>query len=188
MPSSVSPVLMRWIGSTTCRSPGQAHPQRQANMGACDGGPAKNLPATQPRCHRRLGEHRLRRRCGRRTAANRRNFQPDASLRPPKPVDPDTRLPAPRYWFAAPVSRSDPARWRVMWLRRGPAERIYGWPASAHRRRCQVVDLHHRLRWRKHPRRTRRALRGRLDCGLVVSALRQAARCSSDPVCAMRLR
>jgi len=121
-------------------------------------------------------------------AANRRNFQRRFS-ETAKAVDPDSRLPAPRYWLLHTLSH---VLIREMAMSCGYgaaslAERIYGWPASAHREGAAgllicttasdsegtlggLVALSEPMRLQ----------------GLVASALRRTARCSSDPVCAMR--
>lgn len=121
-------------------------------------------------------------------AANRRNFARRFS-ETAKAVDPDTRLPAPRYWLLHTLSHVL-IREMAMSCGYGAAsltERIYGWPASAHREGAAgllicttasdsegtlggLVALSDPVRLR----------------GLVISALRRAGRCSSDPVCAMR--
>ncbi|MCA2266297.1 DUF1998 domain-containing protein [Mycobacterium marseillense] len=120
--------------------------------------------------------------------AHRRNFWRRFSETAAK-VDPDTRLPAPRYWLLHTLSHVL-IREMAMSCGYGAAslsERIYGWPTSEHREGAAgllicttasdsegtlggLVALSEPMRLQ----------------GLVASALRRAARCSSDPVCAMR--
>jgi len=121
-------------------------------------------------------------------AAHRRNFQNRFS-ETAAAIDPDTRLPAPRYWLVHTLAHIL-LREMAMSCGYGAAsltERIYAWPESP----------------------TREAAAGLLICttasdsegtlgGLVAmanpdklqavirSAFRRAARCSSDPVCATR--
>jgi hypothetical protein len=120
--------------------------------------------------------------------AHQRNFRRRFSDTA-KAVDPDTRLPAPRYWLLHTLAHGL-IREMAMSCGYGAAsltERIYGWTASPHRDGAAgllicttasdsegtlggLVALSEPLRLQ----------------GLVTSALRRAARCSSDPVCAMR--
>ncbi|SMD11186.1 DUF1998 domain-containing protein [Lentzea albidocapillata] len=106
-----------------------------------------------------------------------------------KKVEPDDRLPLPRYWLLHTLSHVL-IREMAMSSGYGSAsltERIYGWDSSPQREAAAgllicttasdsdgtlggLVAL-------SEPKRLH---------GLVVSALRRASRCSSDPVCAMR--
>lgn len=121
-------------------------------------------------------------------SAHRRNFERRFS-ETAKNVDPDLRLPAPRYWLLHTLSHSL-IREMAMSSGYGAAsltERIYGWTSTTQREAAAgllicttasdsegtlgglvALSQHERLH------------------GLVVSALRRAARCSSDPVCATR--
>lgn len=121
-------------------------------------------------------------------AAHRNNFHRRFS-ETAKQVDPDTRLPAPRYWLLHTLSHVL-IREMAMSCGYGAAslsERIYGWTSTPQREAAAgllicttasdsegtlggLVALSEPIRLQ----------------GLVVSALRRAARCSSDPVCAMR--
>jgi uncharacterized protein DUF1998 len=121
-------------------------------------------------------------------AAHRRNFERRFS-ETAKNVDPDVRLPTPRYWLLHTLSH---ALIREMAMSSGYgaaslAERIYGWAASPQREAaaglliCTTASDSEGtlggLVALSEPDRLR---------SLVVSALRRASRCSSDPVCAMR--
>ena len=121
-------------------------------------------------------------------AAHRRNFERRFSATA-KLVDPDTRLPSPRYWLLHTFSHAL-IREMAMSCGYGAAslsERIYGWSSIPQRDAAAgllicttssdsdgtlggLVSL-------SEPSRLQ---------GLVLSALRRASRCSSDPVCAMR--
>jgi hypothetical protein len=121
-------------------------------------------------------------------AANRRNFARRFS-ETAKAVDPDTRLPAPRYWLLHTLSHVL-IREMAMSCGYGAAsltERIYGWPASAHREGAAGLLICTTASDSEGTLGGLVALSEptRLQ-GLVISALRRAARCSSDPVCAMR--
>ncbi|WP_310773605.1 DUF1998 domain-containing protein [Mycobacterium sp. Z3061] len=121
-------------------------------------------------------------------AANRRNFARRFS-ETAKAVDPDTRLPAPRYWLLHTLSHVL-IREMAMSCGYGAAslsERIYGWPASAHREGAAGLLICTTASDSEGTLGGLVALSepSRLE-GLVISALRRAARCSSDPVCAMR--
>ncbi|OBI92883.1 DUF1998 domain-containing protein [Mycobacterium asiaticum] len=121
-------------------------------------------------------------------AANRRNFARRFS-ETAKAVDPDTRLPAPRYWLLHTLSHVL-IREMAMSCGYGAAsltERIYGWPASAHREGAAGLLICTTASDSEGTLGGLVALSepSRLE-GLVNSALRRAARCSSDPVCAMR--
>lgn len=120
--------------------------------------------------------------------AHRRNFARRFS-ETAKNIDPDLRLPAPRYWLLHTFSH---ALIREMAMSSGYGaasltERIYGWSASAQREAaaglliCTTASDSEGtlggLVALSEPERLQR---------LVVSALRRASRCSSDPVCAMR--
>lgn len=115
----------------------------------------------------------------------RRRFSETAKL-----VDPDTRLPAPRYWLLHTLSHVL-IREMAMSCGYGAAslsERIYGWTSNPQRGNgaaglliCTTASDSEGtlggLVALSEPSRLQ---------SLVVSALRRAARCSSDPVCAMR--
>ncbi len=121
-------------------------------------------------------------------AANRRNFERRFS-ETAKAIDPDTRLPAPRYWLLHTLSHVL-IRQMAMSCGYGAAsltERIYGWPASAHREGAAGLLICTTASDSEGTLGGLVALSepNRLQ-GLVISALRRAARCSSDPVCAMR--
>lgn len=121
-------------------------------------------------------------------AAHRRNFERRFS-ETAKTMDPDGRLPAPRYWLLHTLAH---ALIREMAMSSGYGaasltERLYGWPASPQRDAaaglliCTTASDSEGtlggLVALSEPERLH---------GIVVSALRRAARCSSDPVCAMR--
>lgn len=121
-------------------------------------------------------------------AANRRNFARRFS-ETAKAVKPDTRLPAPRYWLLHTLSHVL-IREMAMSCGYGAAsltERIYGWPASANREGAAGLLICTTASDSEGTLGGLVALSepSRLQ-GLVTSALRRAARCSSDPVCAMR--
>lgn len=120
--------------------------------------------------------------------AHRRNFERRFS-ETAKNIDPDVRLPAPRYWLLHSFSH---ALIREMAMSSGYGaasltERIYGWSASSQREAaaglliCTTASDSEGtlggLVALSEPERLQR---------LVVSALRRASCCSSDPVCAMR--
>jgi hypothetical protein len=120
--------------------------------------------------------------------AHRRNFARRFS-ETAKNIDPDLRLPAPRYWLLHTFSH---ALIREMAMSSGYGaasltERIYGWSASAQREAaaglmiCTTASDSEGtlggLVALSEPERLQR---------LVVAALRRVSRCSSDPVCAMR--
>jgi hypothetical protein len=120
--------------------------------------------------------------------AHRRNFWSHFSETAAK-VDPDTRLPAPRYWLLHTLSHAL-IREMAMSCGYGAAsltERLYGWPTSAQREGaaglliCTTASDSEGtlggLVALSEPSRLRE---------LVSSALQRAGRCSSDPVCAMR--
>ncbi len=122
-------------------------------------------------------------------AAHRRNFQrrfsETAAL-----IDPDLRLPVPRYWLVHTLAHIL-IREMAMSCGYGAAslsERIYAWQESGGREPaaglliCTTASDSEGtlggLVALAEPARLR---------GLVVNALRRAGRCSSDPVCAMRI-
>jgi hypothetical protein len=120
--------------------------------------------------------------------AHRRNFRRRFS-ETAKLVDPDTRLPAPRYWLLHTFSHAL-IREMAMSCGYGAAsltERIYGWSASPEREAAAGLLICTTASDSEGTLGGLVALSepSRLD-GLVISALRRAARCSSDPVCAMR--
>ncbi len=120
--------------------------------------------------------------------SHRRNFQRRFS-ETAKLVNPDSRLPAPRYWLLHSLSHAL-IREMAMSCGYGAAslsERLYAWAASPQREAAAgllicttasdsdgtlggLVALSEPARFQN----------------LVRSALRRASRCSSDPVCAMR--
>jgi hypothetical protein len=121
-------------------------------------------------------------------AAHRRNFERRFS-ETAKKVDPDVRLPVPRYWLLHTLSH---ALIREMAMSSGYGaasltERIYGWTSAPQREAaaglliCTTASDSEGtlggLVALSEPERLH---------GLLVSALRRASRCSSDPVCAMR--
>lgn len=121
-------------------------------------------------------------------AAHRRNFANRFS-ETAKNVDPDTRLPAPRYWLLHTLSHAL-IREMAMFSGYGAAslsERLYGWtetadrPAAAGLLICTTASDSEGtlggLVALSEPQKLQR---------IVVAALRRASRCSSDPVCAMR--
>lgn len=120
--------------------------------------------------------------------ANRRNFERRFS-ETAKKVDPDVRLPAPRYWLLHTLAHT---LIREMAMSSGYgaaslAERIYGWASSPQREAaaglliCTTASDSEGtlggLVALSEPERLR---------VLLTRALRRASRCSSDPVCAMR--
>jgi hypothetical protein len=120
--------------------------------------------------------------------AHRRNFSRRFS-ETAKQVDPDTRLPAPRYWLLHTLAHSL-IREMAMSCGYGAAsltERLYGWPASPQREAAAGLLICTTASDSEGTLGGLVALSepARLE-GLVVSALRRAARCSSDPVCATR--
>jgi hypothetical protein len=120
--------------------------------------------------------------------AHRRNFARRFSATA-KLVDPDTRLPAPRYWLLHTFAH---ALIREMAMSCGYgaaslAERIYGWTATPQREAAAGLLICTTASDSEGTLGGLVALSepARLQ-GLVRSTLRRAARCSSDPVCAMR--
>ncbi|MFD8098595.1 DrmB family protein [Nocardia fluminea] len=121
-------------------------------------------------------------------AAHRNNFRRRFS-ETAKQVDPDTRLPAPRYWLLHTLSHIL-IREMAMSCGYGAAslsERIYGWTSTQQREAAAGLLICTTASDSEGTLGGLVALSEptRLQ-GLVVSALRRAARCSSDPVCAMR--
>ncbi len=120
--------------------------------------------------------------------AHRRNFARRFS-ETAKQVDPDTRIPAPRYWLLHTLSHAL-IREMAMSCGYGAAsltERIYGWPASPQREAAAGLLI---CTTASDSEGTLGGLVALADPdrleGLVTNALRRAGRCSSDPVCAMR--
>ncbi|MFF3182059.1 DrmB family protein [Rhodococcus pyridinivorans] len=121
--------------------------------------------------------------------AHRRNFYRRFS-ETAKLVDPDTRLPAPRYWLLHSLSHVL-IREMAMSCGYGAAsltERIYGWPTTPSREGAAGLLICTTASDSEGTLGGLVALSEptRLQ-GLVTSALRRASRCSSDPVCAMRI-
>ncbi|MGA4669213.1 DrmB family protein [Propionibacteriaceae bacterium Y1923] len=121
-------------------------------------------------------------------SAYRRNFARRFS-ETAKPIDPDLRLPAPRYWLLHTLSH---ALIREMAMSSGYGaasltERIYGWTGAPQRDAAAGLLICTTASDSEGTLGGLVALSepDRLH-GLVVSALRRAARCSSDPVCATR--
>jgi hypothetical protein len=121
-------------------------------------------------------------------AAHRRNFERRFS-ETAKKIDPDVRLPAPRYWLLHTLSHAL-IREMAMFSGYGAAsltERIYGWASSPQREAaaglliCTTASDSEGtlggLVALSEPERLH---------GILTLALRRASRCSSDPVCAMR--
>lgn len=120
--------------------------------------------------------------------AHRRNFGRRFS-ETAKNVNPDIRLPSPRYWLLHSLSH---ALIREMAMSSGYGaasltERIYGWTSSPQREAAAGLLI---CTTASDSEGTLGGLVALSDPkrlhGLVVSALRRASRCSSDPVCAMR--
>ncbi len=120
--------------------------------------------------------------------SHRRNFQRRFS-ETAKAVDPDSRLPSPRYWLLHTLAHIL-IREMAMTCGYGAAsltERIYGWTASPERRAAAGIlicttasDSEGTLGGLvalAEPRRLQ---------DVVNAALRRMSRCSSDPICAMR--
>ena len=104
-------------------------------------------------------------------------------------VNPDTRLPGPRYWLLHTFAHTL-IREMAMSCGYGAAsltERIYGWPAGPQREAAAGLLICTTASDSEGTLGGLVALSepARLE-GLVISALRRASRCSSDPVCAMR--
>lgn len=120
--------------------------------------------------------------------AHRRNFQRRFS-ETATVVDPDLRMPAPRYWLIHTLSH---ALIREMAMRSGYgaaslSERIYAWPAAPGRDAAAGLFIGTTASDSEGTLGGLVALSEPGKLGpLMLSALRRAARCSSDPVCAMR--
>jgi hypothetical protein len=120
--------------------------------------------------------------------AHRRNFRNRIS-ETAKLVDPDSRLPAPRYWLLHTLAHIL-IRETAMSCGYGAAslaERIYAWPSSPQREGAAGLLI---CTTASDSEGTLGGLVALSDPdrlqGIVKSALRRASRCSSDPVCAMR--
>lgn len=106
-----------------------------------------------------------------------------------KTVDANTRLPAPRYWLLHSFSH---ALIREMAMKAGYGaasltERIYAWPATQGRGPAAGVFIGTTASDSEGTLGGLVALADPQRLGpLVISALRRAARCSSDPICSMR--
>ena len=128
----------------------------------------RNLPAARPRRRRGVGEHHLlAHRCGRRTgprtgATSERRFSETAKV-----VDPDSRLPPPRYWLLHTLAHML-IREMAMSCGYGAAslgERLYGWPAAdGQPAGGRAADLHDGLGQRGHPGRPGRSCASRSGC------------------------
>jgi hypothetical protein len=121
-------------------------------------------------------------------AAHRRNFERRFS-ETAKNVDPDVRLPTPRYWLLHTLSH---ALIREMAMSSGYGaasltERIYGWTGSPEREAAAGLLI---CTTASDSEGTLGGLVALSEPGrlhrLLVLALRRSSRCSSDPVCAMR--
>jgi hypothetical protein len=104
-------------------------------------------------------------------------------------VDPDSRLPAPRYWLIHTLAHIL-IREMAMSCGYGAAslsERLYAWPATQDRAAAAGLLICTTASDSEGTLGGLVALSepARLQ-GLVATALRRAARCSSDPVCAQR--
>ena len=128
----------------------------------------------------------LRRRCGRHhgrpTGRNSyRRFSARQAVA-------DMEHTAPRYWLLHTRSHVLIREMAISWpLQRALTERIYGWPPSAHREGAAgLLICTTALRQRRHLGGLSVALSEppRLQAGELWRC--RAARCSSDPVCAMR--
>lgn len=114
----------------------------------------------------------------------RRRFSETAKL-----VDPDSRFPKPRYWLLHTLSH---ALIREMAMKAGYGaaslnERIYAWSAGPERDAAAGLFIGTTASDSEGTLGGLVALAEPQRLGLLmVSALRRAARCSSDPVCAMR--
>jgi hypothetical protein len=120
--------------------------------------------------------------------SHRRNFSRRFS-ETAKEVDPDLRLPPPRYWLLHTFSHAL-IREMAMWCGYGAAsltERIYGWGEALDREAAAGVLI---CTTASDSEGTLGGLVALSEPdrfpGLVESALRRSARCSSDPVCAQR--
>ena len=104
-------------------------------------------------------------------------------------VDPDSRLPAPRYWLLHTLSHVL-IREMAMSCGYGAAsltERLYGWPTTSKWEGAAGLLI---CTTASDSEGTLGGLVALADPtrlqDLVTSALRRASRCSSDPLCAMR--
>jgi hypothetical protein len=121
--------------------------------------------------------------------AHRRNFRRRFS-QTAEAVDPDDRLPAPRYWLVHTLAHTL-IREMAMSCGYGAAslsERLYAWPAAPGRDPAAGLLI---CTTASDSEGTLGGLVALADDPavldqLVRSALRRASRCSSDPVCAMR--
>jgi hypothetical protein len=121
--------------------------------------------------------------------AHRRNFSRRFSVTAAL-IDPDTRLPLPRYWLVHTLSHLL-IREMAMSCGYGAAslsERLYAWPATAQRPSAAGLLIATTASDSEGTLGGLVALSEpeRLQT-LVASALRRATRCSSDPVCAGRV-
>ena len=120
--------------------------------------------------------------------AHLRNFQRRFS-ETAKVVDPDLRMPAPRYWLIHTLSH---ALIREMAMKSGYGaaslnERIYAWPAAPGRDAAAGLFIGTTASDSEGTLGGLVALAEPAKLGpLMIAALRRASRCSSDPVCAMR--
>jgi len=120
--------------------------------------------------------------------AHRRNFQRRFS-ETAKVVDPDSRMPEPRYWLLHTLAH---ALIRKMAMQSGYgaaslSERIYAWPAAPGREAAAGIFIGTTASDSEGTLGGLVALAEPAKLGpLIVSALRKTSRCSSDPVCAMR--
>lgn len=120
--------------------------------------------------------------------AHRRNFQRRFS-ETANVVDPDSRMPEPRYWLLHTLAH---ALIRKMAMQSGYGaasltERIYAWPAAPGRDAAAGIFIGTTASDSEGTLGGLVALAEPAKLGpLFMSALRKASRCSSDPVCAMR--
>jgi hypothetical protein len=121
--------------------------------------------------------------------ANRRNFARRFS-ETAESVDPDTRLPAPRYWLVHTLAHVL-IREMAMSCGYGAAslsERLYAWPSTVDREAAAGLLI---CTTASDSEGTLGGLVALSDPerlqDIVTCALRRAARCSSDPVCAQRI-
>lgn len=120
--------------------------------------------------------------------AHRRNFQRRFS-ETAKVVDPDSRLPAPRYWLLHTLAHT---LIREMAMRSGYGaasltERIYAWPEAPGREAAAGLFIGTTASDSEGTLGGLVALAEPAKLGpLMMSALHRATRCSSDPVCSMR--
>ena len=121
--------------------------------------------------------------------AHRRNFARRFSATAAV-INPDTRFPSPRYWLIHTLSHAL-IREMAMSCGYGAAslsERLYAWPASQDRPAAAGLLICTTASDSEGTLGGLVALSApdRLQ-GIVTDALRRAARCSSDPVCAQRV-